>query len=128
LIDDKAWAAIDPLLPKIYVGARSKDDRRTFSGIVHVLCIGRRWKDYPPGYGPSTTVYNRWSGRGRWQAIFDALAETIAEDTRSIDNTSIKVQRSAAGGEGGAKKHQIGRSRGDRTTKIRGITDSCWRR
>src|SRR5271166_3639329 len=28
LLDDKAWAAIEPLLPKIYAGARRKDDRR----------------------------------------------------------------------------------------------------
>ena len=41
-------------------------------------------------------------GRGRWLTIFDALAGTIADDARSIDSTSIKDQRSAAGGEGGA--------------------------
>jgi len=92
LIDDKAWAAIEPLLPKIYAGARRKDDRRIISGIVHVLRSGCRWKDCPAVYGPSTTVYNRfnrWSGRGRWQAIFDALAETIANDTRSIDSNTL---------------------------------------
>jgi transposase len=49
---------------------------------------------------------------------------TAPNDTRSIDSTSIKVQRSAAGGEGGASKQAIGRSRGGRTTKIHGITDS----
>src|SRR3954454_15838560 len=119
LIGDKAWSAIDPLLPKVYAGARRKDDRRVISGIVHVLRSGCRWQDCPAVYGPSTTVYNRfnrWSRRGLWQGIFDALAETIANDTRSIDSTSIKVQRSAAGGEGGAKKQKIGRSRGGRTT------------
>jgi transposase len=69
-------------------------------------------------YGPFTTVYNRfnrWSGRGRWQEIiFGALAGTPSDDTRSIDSTAIKVQRSAAGGEGGARKQAIGRSRGGR--------------
>jgi len=45
-------------------------------------------------------------------------------DTRSIDSTSVEVQRSAAGGEGGASKQAIGRSRGGRTTKIHGIIDS----
>src|SRR3954464_11605798 len=104
LIGDKAWSAIDPLLPKVYAGARRKDDRRVISGIVHVLRSGCRWQDCPAVYGPSTTVYNRfnrWSRRGLWQGIFDALAETIANDTRPIDTTSIKVLRSAAGGEGG---------------------------
>jgi transposase len=127
LINDKAWAAIEPLLPKVYAGARRKDDRRIISGIVHVLRSGCRWQDCPAVYGPSTTVYNRfnrWSRRGRWQGIFNALTETVANDTRSIDSTSIKVQRSAAGGEGGVRKQKIGRSRGGRTTKIHGIADS----
>jgi hypothetical protein len=48
----------------------------------------------------------------------------VPNDTRSIDSTSIKVQRSAAGGKGGAHKQAIGRSRGGRTTKIHAITDS----
>jgi transposase len=126
-IDDQAWAAIEPLLPKVYAGARRHDDRRIISGILHVLRSGCRWKDCPEVYGPCTTVYNRfnrWSGRGRWLGIFNALVETVTKDTRSIDSTSIKVQRSAAGGEGGAAKQEIGRSRGGRTTKIHGIADS----
>jgi transposase len=32
-LDDEAWAAIDALLPKVYPGARRKDDRRIISGI-----------------------------------------------------------------------------------------------
>jgi transposase len=110
----KPGAAIEPLLPTVYAGARRHDDRRIVSGIVHVLRSGCRWKDCPAVYGPSTTVYNRfnrWSGRGLWQGIFDTLAGTVADDTRSIDSTSIKVQRSATGGEGGASEQAIGRSR-----------------
>ena len=67
--------------------------------------------DCPAVYGPYTTVYNRfnrWSHRGRWQAIFEALVQTLPKDTRSIDSTSIKVQRSAAGGKGGAKMRKSG--------------------
>ena len=92
-------------------------------GIVHVLRSGCRWKDCPAVYEPSTTVYNRfnrWSGRGRWQAIFDTLVAIVPDDTRSIDSTAIKVQRSAAGGKGGVREQAIGRSRGGRTTKIHG--------
>ena len=109
MLSDKAWAAIDPLLPKVYSGARRKDDRLVISGIVHVLRSGCRWQDCPAAYGPSTTIYNRfnrWSGRGRWKAILAALIETIPNDMRSIDSTSIKVQRAATGGKGGRKCRQ----------------------
>jgi transposase len=109
-LNDKAWAAIDPLLPKVYAGARRKDDRRVISGIIHVLRSGCRWQDCPSVYGPPTTVYNRfnrWSGRALWQKIFDALAKAVPNDTRSIDSTSIKVQRAAAGGKGGSKARRL---------------------
>ena len=105
-LSEDAWAAIEPLLPQVYSGARRKDDRRIISGILHVLRSGCRWQDCPAVYGPSTTVYNRfhrWSRRGLWQEIFASRVETLANDARSIDSTSIKVQRAAAGGKGGPK-------------------------
>lgn len=108
-LTDAAFAAIEPLLPTVYSGARRKDDRRIISGIIHVQRSGCRWQDCPAIYGPSTTVYNRfnrWSQRGLWQGILAALIETVPNDTRSIDSTSIKVQRSAAGGKGGPKRKQ----------------------
>jgi putative transposase len=39
-LDDRQWAAIEPLLPKNQPGAPRKDDRRIISGIVHVLKAG----------------------------------------------------------------------------------------
>ena len=108
-LTDEAIAAIAPLLPSVYAGARRKDDRRIISGIIHVLRSGCRWQDCPATYGPRTTVYsrfNRWSRRGLWQDILAALTETMANDTRAIDSTSIKVQRAAAGGKGGPKHKQ----------------------
>ena len=110
MLNDEAWAAIDPLLPKVYSGARRKDDRLVISGIIHVLRSGCRWQDCPAVYGPSTTIYNRfnrWSGRGRWQAILAALIKTIPNDMRSIDSTSIKVQRASAGGKGGLRRKRL---------------------
>jgi len=108
-LSDEAWAAIDPLLPKVYSGARRQDDRRIISGILHVQRSGCRWQDCPAVYGPHTTVYNRfnrWSRRGLWQGLFTALVQTIPNDTRSIDSTSIKVQRAAAGGKGGPRRRK----------------------
>lgn len=46
------------------------------SGILHVLKVGCRWCDCPAGYGPSTTIYNRFnrrSNRGFWLKLLDAL-------------------------------------------------------
>ena len=96
---------IEPHLPRNQPGARRVDDRRVISGILHVLKVGCRWCDCPAEYGPSTTVYNRfnrWSRRGFWLKLLDALVDTGAvTKSTAIDSTYIKAQRSAFGGKGG---------------------------
>jgi transposase len=100
----KIWLA--PHLPMNLTGPERDDDRRIIRGIIHMLQCGARWRDCPPEYGPYTTVYNRfnrWSKRGRWGTIFEALANSGKHSmTLSIDSTSIKAHRSASGGKGGS--------------------------
>ncbi len=64
-LSDVQWAVIEPFMPKNQPGARRVDDRRTISGIIHVIRAGCRWQDCPRHYGPATTVYNRFN---RWSA------------------------------------------------------------
>lgn len=81
----------------------------------------------PAGIWPYTTVYNRfhrWSRQGVWFAVFEALTGySGAWGLVAIDSTSIKVHRSAAGAKGGFAQG-IGVSRGGRTSKIHGLTDT----
>ena len=103
-LDDRQWAAIEPLLPKNQPGAHRKDDRRVISGIIHVLKVGCRWRDCPAVYGPPTTIYNRfhrWARRGIWRLLFAALATADPGVIQMIDSTTAKAHRSAAGGKGG---------------------------
>lgn len=98
-----AWAAIEPYLPRNQPGARRVDDRRVISGILYVLKSGCRWVDCPREYGPSTTIYNRfnrWSARGFWLKLLDALvnAGAVTKST-AIDSTYVKAQRAAFGGK-----------------------------
>ncbi len=111
-LSEEAWSAVEPHLPKNQPGARRVDDRRVISGILHVLKAGCRWCDCPVDYGPSTTIYNRfnrWSRRGFWLRLLDALADAGAV-TRStaIDSTYIKAQRSAFGGKRGLAFRRLG--------------------
>ncbi len=104
-LSDAQWAVMEPFMPKNQPGARRVDDRRTISGIVHVIRSGCRWQDCPRAYGPPTTIYNRfnrWSRRGFWRGMLSALAEAgwVAESA-SLDSTYIKAHRSAHGGKGG---------------------------
>lgn len=97
------------------------------SGILHVLKVGCLWCDCPTDYGPSTTVYNRfnrWSCRGFWLKLLDALADAGAvTKSTTIDSTYVKAQRAAFGAKGGRSAQAIGRSRGGWTTKVHALTD-----
>jgi transposase len=104
-LSEAEWGKIGPLMPRGRRGAHRVDDRRVISGIVHMLRSGARWRDCPAAYGPYTTVYNRfnrWSRQGIWFEIFEALTgSTGIIGTVSIDSSTIKAHRSAAGGKGG---------------------------
>ncbi len=143
-LSNKAWAAIEPHLPKNQLGARRVDDRRVISGILHVLKVGCRWCDCPAEYGPSTTVYNRfnrWSRREAalrplppgdrfvifWLRLLGALVDAGAV-TRStaIDSTYVKAQRAAFGGKGGTRRRRLGgRAAAGRPRSTRSLTSSA---
>ena len=114
-LSDEAWSTIEPHLPKNQPGPRRVDDRRVISRILHVLKIGCRWCDCPADYGPSTTIYNRfnrWSRRGFWLKLLDALADAGAvTKSTTIDSTYIKAQRAAFGAKGGVR-HRPSAARG----------------
>src|SRR3984957_7257810 len=100
------WAAVAQETAR----ARRTDDRRVISGVVHVLKTGCRWQDCPAVYGPSTTVYNRfrrWTMRGIWRRLFDALVRADPGDGQAIDSTTAKAHRSAAGGKGGRRRRRL---------------------
>jgi transposase len=110
-LSDDQWGRIEPHLPTDVRGVERADDRRVISGIIHVLKTGCRWCDCPPEYGPSTTIYNRfsrWAERGIWENLFRALVKRgQATATQMIDSTHIKAHRSAAGGKGGPKNRRL---------------------
>jgi transposase len=109
-LSEAQWGAIEPLLPKNQPGAHRTDDRRVISGIVHVLRAGCRWQDCPSVYGPPTTIYNRfrrWTMRGLWRRLFEALARAEPGDGQAIDSTTAKAHRSAAGGKGGPRRRRL---------------------
>ncbi len=120
-LSDAQWAGIEPHLPTGLTGPERADDRRVISGIVHMLQCSARWRDCPPEYGPYTTIYNRfnrWSKRGRWQAIFTALAMDAKDPVvLALDSTSIKAHRSAAGGKGGRRAKRSGAPAADARRK-----------
>jgi transposase len=93
---DEQWVKVKPHLPTNQPGPERKDedDRRILSGIMHVVKTECRWEDCPPEYGPHKTIYNRfnrWSGRGICQNIYEAVAQSPEPPERvALDSTQSK--------------------------------------
>ncbi len=123
-LSDEAWRPLEPHLPRGEPGKPRVDDRMVVSGILHVLKVGRRWRDVPEAYGPATTNYNRyhcWSQRGIWQRIFEKIAASgPVPNELSIDSSHVKAHRSAQSSKGGTSDWNVG---GGRTRKIHALAD-----
>src|SRR5215813_7124378 len=105
-LSDEEWSALEPLMPKSRKSARPHD-RRIMNAIFYVLRTGIPWRDLPERYGPYTSAYNRfnrWSRRGVWKRIFDALAAKSRDSLYLIDSTIVKAHRAASGAKGGGRR------------------------
>ncbi len=98
-LDQEHINRIQHLFPKPR-GVARVDDRKVLSGIIHVIRNGLRWRDAPPEYGPSKTLYNRWA---RWSrmGVFEYIlrelaAEGDATHTLMIDATHLKAHRTVS--------------------------------
>jgi transposase len=110
-LSDEAWAASEPHLPRNQPGAPRVDDRRVISGLLQVIRNGCPWRQCPPEYGPHTTIcnrFNRWSGKGHWKRIRQALVagNRIAASV-AMDASYVKAHRAAHGGKAGRGRRRL---------------------
>ena len=92
--------------------------------------------DCPKEYGPHKTIYNRfarWSARGIWQKIFEAVAAPSEPPKQAaLDSSHVKVHRCASGGpfdklRRGPNFRRLGSTSGGRNSKIHAIVDAFLR-
>jgi transposase len=128
-LNDEQWAKIKRLIPMNRPGQKPRNNRRILSGIIHVLKTGCRWQDCPPEYGPHTTVYNRfnrWSGRGIWQQIFETVSgSSEPPEQAALDSTHVKAHRYAGGGKGGPRNRRSVSPKVAGTARFMGLPTSC---
>ena len=102
-ISDVNWERIKDLLPgrpedSGWVG---KDNRLFIDAILYVAKTGIPWRDLPERFGNWDTAYkrfNRWSKKGTWKAVFEALQDTDLE-WLILDSTVIRAHPCAAGAQ-----------------------------
>lgn len=100
-IKDYEWARLERLLPgKVGDVGRSAADNRLFiNGVLWIARSGAPWRDLPERFGNWNSVYQRfrrWSKKGVWQQVFEALQEPDL-DWLLLDSTTVRAHQHAAG-------------------------------
>ncbi len=128
-LTDRQWSQIKDLLPGRagHVGAPAKNNRLFVDAVLYRYRAGIAWRDLPERFGDFRVVHlrhMRWSRRGVWQRLFEALAagcgQRIRHDRLDHRARAPAQQRRQRGGSAQA----IGRSRGGLSTKIHATVDA----
>lgn len=94
------WQKIAPLLPgKEGDPGRSGDNRLFIHAVLWIARSGAPWRDLPRRFGEWNSVYvrfNRWSKKGVWKRIFEALQEPDLEWIMT-DSTVVRAHQHSAG-------------------------------
>lgn len=94
--------------------------------MIYLLRTGCPWRDLPECYGPSSSVYTRWSRwakEGVWAAVLDLLARNAEGELRHLDSSHIKVHQDASNPPGGQENQAVGRTKGGLNTKVTALVD-----
>jgi transposase len=84
-------------------GVTAKDNRLFLNAVLWIGKTGAPWRDLPERFGPRGSVwkrFDRWSEKGVWQRVFEALRDPDLEGM-IIDSTVVRAHRHAAGKRGG---------------------------
>jgi transposase len=111
-LTDAQWNSIKDHLPgkRSDPGRTAKDNRRFVDGILWLARTGAPWRDLPERYGRWNSVFqrfNRWSRRGIWQRILEALGGDEDLEHLVLDSTTVRAHQHAAGAKGGETTRRL---------------------
>jgi len=117
-ISQEAWERIEHLLPGRAgdVGVTAADNRLFVNAVYWIAKTGAPWRDLPSRFGRWNSAFqrfNRWSKKGVWQRVAEALSGDADLEWLMIDSTVVRAHQHAAGQKGGKKPSSSGVARGD---------------
>ena len=108
-LTDEQWARLEPLLPGRpgSVGVTARDNRLFVEAVLYRYRAGIPWRDLPERFGHFREIHrrhSRWSKKGTWEKVFEALAEEPDNEYAMIDSTIVRAHQHSAGAAGSEKK------------------------
>ena len=101
LLRDDQWEIIQHLLPgkQTDCGVTAKDNRLFLEAVLWIARTGAPWRDLPEFFGHWHRVYvrySRWSKKGCWATIFEALAIDKDLEYLMVDGSITRVHQHGA--------------------------------
>ena len=108
---DDQWERIEPLLPgrASDSGVTARDNRLFVEAVLYRYRAGIPWRDLPERFGEFRMIHTRhmrWSRKGVWEHVFNALAQDADNEYAMIDSTIVRAHQHAAGAKGSSKKRK----------------------
>ena len=108
VLSDGQWIKISGLIigRPDQCGSTGRDNRMFVEGILWIVRTGSPWRDLPDAFGEWNSVFrrfSRWSRKGVWQRIFEAMSKDSDFEYLIIDSTIVRAHQHASGAKGGLK-------------------------
>ena len=114
VLSDAAWSRMAPHIigDERSRGSSGRDNRMFVEGVLWIVRTGAPWRDLPETFGDWNSVFrrfSRWSSKGVWRRIFEAMSDDTDFEYLIVDSTIIRAHQHAAGAKkGGLKIRPLG--------------------
>lgn len=108
VLSDAQWDAMSGLIigRPDQRGSTGRNNRMFVEGVLWVVRTGSPWRDVPGEFGEWNSVwkrFSRWSQKGVWRRMFEALSGDPDFEYLILDSTIIRAHPHAAGAKKGLK-------------------------
>jgi transposase len=106
ILRDDQWARISQHIigDERTRGTSGRDNRLFVEAVLWIVRTGAPWRDLPEVFGPWNSVFrrfSRWSRKGVWQRIFEALSDDPDFEYLIVDSTIVRAHQHASGAQKG---------------------------
>ena len=101
ILRNDQWIKIAPLLPgkASDCGVTAQNNRVFVEAVLWIARTGAPWRDLPASFGHWHRVYvryNRWSHKGYWRQLFDALSDDKDLEYLMVDGSIARIHQHGA--------------------------------
>jgi len=102
VLDDYQWDRISAHIigDERTRGSCGRDNRMFVEAVLRIVRTGSPWRDLPEVFGDWNSVFrrfSRWSHKGVWWRIFEAMSDDPDFEYRIVDSTIIRAHQHASG-------------------------------